>query len=237
MKPTLTLLFGMLAGVGFCQPTPTPADLLDRMRRAYAEARTYRDQGRVTVAYLAGKKPEAPRVKAFSTAFGRDVGVRFAYAETSASGTPHCGVAWSAGPRTRLWQSYRNAVDSTLSPARAFGLLGAPSGSASRRVVGLLLNDPNLSLGWDKTLRNVQLVGQEPVNDRPAYHLSATSGGNILESQVHLWLDAASGLLLRFSERGKVADYEALTTIDFAPILNAELPPGALAFDYQQCVK
>lgn len=237
MKRLLTLGLVLLSGLSFGQTTPTPAELLDRMRNAYAQARTYRDRGSVTVEYLTRKKAETTRRKAFSTAFQRGGTYRFAHAEAGSAGAIQCGVVWSKGPRTLTWLGARNTLDSGRTLVQALTLAGAATGSASRRVSGLLLGDPKISMDWDKSLRNVQLVGQETVNNRLTHHLTATGGQVNLPSQVELWLDAASGLVIRLSERSRVAEFEALTTIDFEPAVNVELTPDLLRFDYQNCLK
>lgn len=230
-------VFALLTGFVQAQPAPTAGELLDRMRKTYAEARTYRDRGSVTVEYLTRKKTDTTRRQVFSTAFQRGGAFRFAHVKPTPTGALLCEVVWASGTRTLAWLGYRKAVDSTRSLVQALVLAGASSGSASRRVSGLLMGDPKISMGWDQTLRNVRLLGQETVNNRTAYHLTATGGQPRLPSQLHLWLDAASGLIVRLAEHSQVAEFEALTTIDFEPDVNVELAPDLLRFDYQNCVK
>jgi hypothetical protein len=237
MKPILTLWLGLLAGAGYGQVAPTPAELLSRMRTTYAEARTYRDRGSMTVQYLTGRKVETPRKKAFSTAFARNGGLRFASIGADEKGALRCEVVVFDGTRTRVWQGQRNAVDSSRSLTSALTVAGASTGSAARRVTGLLLGDPNVSMAWEKNLRKVQLVGPETVNNRATYHLTASGGQVNFPTQLHLWLDAENGLLVRLTERTRVSEFEALTTLDFEPDVNVELPANLLAFDYQNCVK
>ncbi len=227
----------LLPRPGAGQGAPTAADLLLRMQKTYADARTYRDRGKVTVDYITDKKVALPRLKAFSTAFVRGNGLRFAFAEPTPDGAVLCGVVWNQGTRTLAWQGFRNAVDSSHTLPQALSLVGVASGLAPRRTVGLLLGDPKISLNWVKALRNVQVLGQETVGNRATYHLSAVTGESIFESQIHLWLDAASGLLIRLTERSKIAEYEALTTIELEPAIDVELTPDLLRFDYQHCLK
>jgi outer membrane lipoprotein-sorting protein len=237
MMARILFVLALLPSLSRSQTLPTVSELLDRTRKTYAEARSYRDRGRVTVEYLASKKAQPPRRKQFSTAFARGGGLRFAYAEPDDNGQVLCGVAFASGAKALLYQSYRNAVDSSRALGQALKLLGAPTGSAARRVTALLVNDPKIAPNWLNDLRNAQVVDQETVGNRPAYHLSGLEGQSILESQINLWLDAETGLLLRFTERSKVAEYEALTTIEWEPALNTELPAGLLRFDYQNCLK
>lgn len=236
MNYRLPLLLSLLPGWLLAQ-TPTPAELFDRMRRAYAEARTYRDRGSMTVQYLARQKAEPTRKKAFSTAFVRGGPLRFASIGPNSKGVLECEVVWSNGNQTLAWLGYRNAVDSSRSLSMALSMAGASTGSAARRVTGLLVSDEKLSMAWEKGLRNVRLLGQETVNNRTAYHLTAAGGQVKIPTQVHLWLDVASGLLVRLTERSQVAEFEALITLDFEPDVNIELTPDLLRFDYQNCVK
>lgn len=238
MKIIVLLLLMPWAGLGVGLKTdPTPPEILAQLRTAYAQARSYQDEGTVTIQNFTRKQLQRTKTLQFSTRFERGGAFRLAYAPTTPTTPGECSVVWSDGTRRGFWSSQRASVDSTRTLAQMLTVAGAGSGSATRRIPGLLFPDEKKGVGWVNDLRSLRLLGVETRNGHPCYHLSAVGGQRALPIPVQLWIDTTTFLLIRLEERSTVAEFEALITLDYEPRLNPELSRAALGFAYQNCLK
>lgn len=237
MRTSFLLLFAW-AGLGVGLKTdPTPPEILTQFRNAYTQSRSYQDEGTVTIQNFTRKQLQRTKQIRFSTRYERGSAFRLVYAPTTPTTPGECSVMWSDGIRSRFWASYRASVDSSRTLAQLLTLAGAGSGSASRRVPALFFSEEKKGVGWVNELRTFRLLGAETVNGHACYHLSAAGGQRTLPTSVHLWIDTTTFLLIRLEERSAVAEFEALTTLDYEPLLNPELSRAALAFEPQNCLK
>ncbi len=238
MSTVFLLLFVVQAGSGVGLKTdPTPTEILTQFRNAYAQARSYQDEGAVTIQNFTRKQLQRTKKLQFSTRFERGGSFRLAYAPATPTTPGECSVIWSDGTHSRFWASQRAITDSSRTLAQSLLLAGAGSGSVSRRIPALVFPDEKKGVGWVNELRSLRLLGSETINGHACYHLSALGGQRTLPTQVQLWLDITTGLLIRLEERSAIAEFEAVTTLDYEPRLNPELSPSALAFGYQNCLK
>ena len=119
---------------------PTAAQILERMGKAYAGCKTYRDSGAVKTDFI-GADRNFTSEKPFTTAFVRPDKFRYEFKDTKPNGRVSRFIAWKDGKDVRLWwdvQPGEKKHDSLDIPvAMGTGI----SGSSAHTVPALLLPD------------------------------------------------------------------------------------------------
>jgi hypothetical protein len=220
-------------------PAAETGVLLGRVRRVYAEARTYRDAGVVTTTFF---KPDGAVMmvsrKPFTTAFVRPDRFRYEYTEERREGERPSRylVARDAAREVRTWWDVTPGVRTgrDLSLALA-GATGVSSGSANTVPSLLLTGAAERDVGDWTRRRPVERLADAETAGRTCLRFSATIGARpnapASGSVFTYWVDAESLLLRRIESTSTFPDFftEAITT--YEPVLDADVPDAALAFD------
>ncbi|QJD79340.1 hypothetical protein [Spirosoma rhododendri] len=205
---------------GYGQPL-TGQQILDRSIGVYRTATSYQDAGRVTTDfYEAGRsQPRFTTVRSFQTAYYRPTRqFRFHYKTepTRLSITPDEMFVWTDGPKAfRRWTIEKWTVSESL-PMLLAAATGV-SGTASRKIPGLLLTEP-IGAGWGvDSLTNVKLIGDAIENGHPCYRISGVYWNNKV---AFLWIDKQSFLLLRIDEGYSSGKEKTTVSMTYQPVLN-----------------
>ncbi len=217
----------------------SPVKILLAMEKVYAGCTSYRDTGKV-VASIVTDGGRAGGEKPFATAFVRPGRFRFQFTDTGLGGDAAKYIVWSDGNEVLSWWDrqpgvrHPAALDDALTPAAEI------SGGVSVRVPALLLPQ---SLGRGPLLiapqrledaadRGVTCVRIEGNGRKTPYLLP--SGPNrsvqVLDETVTLWIDKATHLLRKVTERRTMETYRSETTTLYTPEVNVDIPAADLAF-------
>jgi hypothetical protein len=221
LSSLLTTYLAITADPSGYGQTLTGQQILDRSISIYRTATSYQDVGRVTTNfYEAGQsQPKFATIRTFQTAYYRPTHqFRFHYkTEPTTFSTPSDEMfVWTESSKAfKRWTIEKWTVDESL-PILLSSATGV-SGTASRKIPGLLLTDP-IGAGWGiDSLTNVKLIGSAVEKGHPCYRISGVYWKNKV---AFLWIDKQSFLLLRIDEGASTGKERTNVTITYQPILN-----------------
>jgi hypothetical protein len=207
--------------------------IFERMVRVYAEAKTYQDQGRLQTGFYKEDQiyPERTQIKQFATAYNRATGqFSFWYENQNESffDLPDKWVIWRQGDIVHQWWTLNESISQKETLADALGSVTGVSGTASRKIPGLLLSEP-IGAGWGiDSLKNVRLMGTDTQSDRSCYRIS---GVFLKKNVATLWIDQRTFLLIRADEEHVSGKETFKTSISYQPAINRPIAEDALTFE------
>jgi hypothetical protein len=229
------------------QPGPTGRQIVERVEKAYADCKTYRDRGTVVAEYTGpdGKKEgggDKPRT--FTTAFRRGVAFRFEFRNPNPLGgeearTGFTKVVWARGDEVKTWPDQDLTADTGKGPRVLFplGVIAGVTEGVSHTVPRLLLLAPQKGGGIlfgekAERLADERVGTADCYRVRLAYEMQGGEGG---ESKVRVvetfWIDRRSDLIRRVRNEGALPDKSrVVTTIDYDPAFDVDLAPADLEF-------
>ncbi|MBI5864772.1 MAG: hypothetical protein HZB38_09735 [Planctomycetes bacterium] len=235
------ILCGLLLAMQSSQPASPPAsqrdtaaasEILKKMRRVYAECKSYQDEG-TTQTVISGDGREFTNNMTFKTRFVRPDRFRFEFRARSHpdSGPWNLYVVWARGDKIQSWWTVRPEVEKHRSLERALaGPTGISSGSAVN-IPGLLMTDMN----WGSGLRQVRAAGpvrDGTINGSSCWQIDVeqpAAAGN----KTTLWIDPKSLLILRIVENATLQEQKlkATTTHDIKAKIDIDVPDSDFDFD------
>jgi outer membrane lipoprotein-sorting protein len=207
--------------------TPEAKDILDRMARAYAECRTYRDSGVVKTVFITtvGKQTRNRRTveKPFTTAFVRPD--RFRYEFTNGDSEDRY-LAWQKGEEVLVWWYAQPQVQKEKSLGLALaGATGVSSGSA--HTVPSMLLPEEVGGRRPEELPGAKRIEDGRFDDADRYRIE----GRYSSGPDTLWIDKKTYLLRRIDQQRSGKDYRTEETTTYAAFLDEAVPDKMLVFD------
>jgi RNA polymerase sigma factor (sigma-70 family) len=206
----------------------TPAEqLMARMVKTYAEARSYQDEGEVVLVFIdpAGRRTQK---KPFTTRFVRPRLFRFEFTERDSFEELKRYVIWSdaAPDRAKAWWTVRPKVEEQ-SLAMCVGAAAGVSSLSSLTVPRLLMPAaiPAQSLA---DLRGPKIEDVEVVDGAPCDRVEGTDPRGNKET---LWIDKASSLVRKVSLTFKIPGGSVESTTTYRPQIGVEIAADAFAFE------
>jgi outer membrane lipoprotein-sorting protein len=206
----------------------TPAQqLMARMVKAYAEARSYQDEGEVVLIFTdpAGRRTQK---KPFATRFVRPGLFRFEFTERDAFEELKRYVIWSdaAPDRAKTWWTVRPKVEEQ-SLAMAVGAAAGVSSLSSLTVPRPLMPAaiPSQSLA---DLRGPKIVDVDVVDGAPCDKVEGTDARGNKET---LWIDKASSLVRKVSLTFEIPGGSVESTTTYRPQIGVEIAADAFTFE------
>lgn len=205
----------------------TALEVLARVRQAYREAGSYRDQGEVATTFLHPARPGPPRttIRPFSTAFVRDGELfHFEYRDQPVKEVEvNAYHVWSDGEAIRSWWTIQPTIKEHRDFAAALSGPFGISGGSALAIPGLLIAElsPMSSL---LRLSTPELSGSEEIDG----HLCVQIEGLRPNGQpAALWIDRDSFLIRRYFARQHVdpSKHPELRTSENAPRVERDLTP------------
>lgn len=211
--------------------TPSAFRLFNQMIAAYESCQSYLDMGRVQTVFLT-KQGRRTVVKPFSTAFVRPDAFRFEFQSRRGEEEWDRYIVWKQGTAVKsLWTMNKQEREfGQLSLALA-GALGVSSRAS--HIIPILLMPDSINSESLKTLKELKLLGEEPVEKRAAYKIE---GQDFRGVTMTVWLDKESQLILKVFQKNKVEpvnggeSFETETTFFYEPQINAKVPAARLEF-------
>ena len=210
--------------------TETVEQVLGRMRRAYAEAKSYEDTGENVQAINPGSDPASARTP-FVTRYVRPDRWYFECGQTVApSMPPNHFVAWrdasSAGGK---WQmNDQPPVAEKRFPAAAAN--GAPLSGRAASLIPELLESARIGKpALIQPERRWKLTGSERVDQADCYALQGVDG---LEDEfdLRLSIDKQTSLIRRYQLQSNRSENPLTNTVTYQPKLNGAIEPAAFRY-------
>lgn len=202
----------------------TGPQILDRVRRVYAECASYRDSGTVRTTFITGMGRRVV-VKRFSTAFVRPARFRFEYSTEGM--LPDHAIVWSDGKEVRTWWGIATGQERPASVSMALAAFTGVSSGSARRIPGLLLTE-SIGAGWDiARLRN---VSRRPDATLGAADCLVIRGEKGEDESVDLWVARSTFVIRRIDEANTFSDFRTEETTTYAPRINAPVSEALLEF-------
>lgn len=207
-------------------PALTGSALYERMRAAYANAKTYSDKGEEQTVYSGFLRRVETRP--FETAFVRGGGFRFEFREQfNRLDDWRKYLIWTDGTTVKRWWAIQPRVEIEKDLSGALGAAAGVSGLTSVLIPGLL--QPELQTGTITKFRSdITLLGSQRVDGRETFRLLITRD---YIPPMTVWIDQRSYLIDRISRRQLLSGgMHVDATIVYRPHLNDPVSPMALAF-------
>ena len=204
----------------------TAEEILSRMKKVYANARTYQDKGLVKVVIRFPEKTHTVK-KPFTTAFIRPDRFRYEYKEIKSLVTTSKFVAYLNGQDLNVYWDLDEGASQIETIGDALAAAAGISAGSARTVPTMLL--PNKS-----RFRNAILFFSSPkravdevIDGVNCYQIE--DPGDYRDLTV--WVDKEEFLLRKMYVEMDLKDSRAETTTTYKPILNGEVTDKMLEFD------
>ena len=199
---------------------PAPKQILDRMRKAYADCKTYRDSGVVKVVVVldtGNHMDERP----FTTAFVRPDQFRFDYKVKNSR-----RLIWSNGKAVHTWQDGEPGIQQPESLQLALAGATGVSGGSAARIPAMLM--PDKLKGWG----GVHISDAKRIKDGKLEKVECfrVEGKNV-DIPISLWIDKKSYLVRRIDEQEKFDNFRTEQTTTYDPIIDEKITDEMLEFD------
>lgn len=205
---------------------PNATEILARVAATYANCRSYYDEGSingVTYGFSNGY---------FRTTFVRPSHLAFEIWRSRDDKDRKPGwVVWKRGDSIKAWVPSMRPGSGSRKEApldTAMEALAAPSAGASLHISPLLV--PNLFRTTDLLtgMSDVRVAGQDKIEGRETFRIEGRLWGG---QEIKLWIDKVQYVILKSSRRVIVGGQHLDSTINFKPILNADIPPERLSLN------
>lgn len=232
-----------IISTGFTCAQTDVQKVFDVMLKTYSEASTYQDFGTVTT-LLETKQNTIKTQLIFRTAYQRSTGqFRFAYLEEKRTRftilDEKCHVSWSDGRSTKSYWTIGNRLSDHQQITESLAAAAGVSGTASRKIPGILLIEP-IRAGWDiRSLNALQMMPNERIKDIDCYHVSGQVMQMNRKIQVDLWIDPKTYLIKKITEEsGPMGDSitKSIHIFEYDAVINIPIPSKYLEFNYQDCL-
>jgi outer membrane lipoprotein-sorting protein len=202
----------------------TAEQLLDRMSKAYANCKSYRDSGVVkTDLFLPqGKTTES---KPFETAFIRPDRFRFEFCK---GGVPKENryLIWSKGKDVQTWWYVKPVINKPDSLSTAVAAATGVSGSSAHTIPAMLM--PSVVQGTRlNDMTGVKRIADAKQNNVDCFRVEGNSG-TIPKT---VWLDKKTFLVLRIDSQPPVPNVRVEDTTTYEPVIDAQISDSLLVFD------
>lgn len=207
-------------------PTLTGSVVYERMRAAYANAKSYVDEG-VEQTIYSGFLAHT-QTRPFETVFVRGGGFHYEFREQfSRLDDWKKYVIWADGISVKRWWTIQPRVEVTQDLAGALGAAAGVSGTTSTHVPGLL--QPELRTGLLAGIRSpIALLGTQRVDGLETFRLQISR--NHLPTMT-VWIDQQSYLIDRIAYGSSLPDGQSVDSmIVYRPQLNGPVRAAALTF-------
>ena len=197
--------------------------ILDRMAKAYAECKSYRDSGVIKSVFLKNTvSPEFTVEYSFDTAFVRPDRFRFEIKDED----DERSLIFVNGQDLRAWWDVEPGIQEPesleIAMSQAIGFTGGDVG----RIPGMLM--PQRLGGWvDLDLIDPQRIEDGELHNIECFRLEYS----FRDEQVTLWIDKQSYLVRRIDERIKDDDVRIERTTTYDPTIDGEITDRMLDFD------
>jgi uncharacterized protein (TIGR03067 family) len=197
--------------------------ILDRMAKAYAQCKSYRDSGVIKSVFLKNTvSPEFTVAYSFTTAFERPDRFRFEIKDEE----DERSLIFVNGQDLRTWWDVEPGIQEPesleIAMSQAIGFTGADVG----RIPGMLM--PQRLGGWV----DLDLIDPKPIKDGELQNIECFRlEYSFRDEQVTLWIDKQSYLVRRIDERIKADDVRIERTTTYDPTIDGKIPDKMLEFD------
>jgi len=207
----------------------SPEQIIAKMTRTYAGARSYEDDGEVTIVFI-GPTGKRTVKRPFLTKFVRPKLYRYEFTERSGDGEDERNryVIWSdaAPERSKTWWTIQPEIkEGPL--ALAIGAGTGISGVSSFTVPNLLMPDtiPGLPLTG---LKDLKPIGEEAVDEAPCDKIE---GKNVRGDTQTVWIDKATSLVRKIFTAYTIPGSAIEQTTTYRPRVNVEIAPKQFEFE------
>jgi len=223
------LLVGSAAWVAVAdeprQDALTAQQVLERMAKAYANCKSYRDSGVVKTVFIEANGQRTVE-KPFTTAFVRPDRFRFEYKERSPDGRESRYLVWRQGKDVQTWWDVTPGIKKADSLGLALAGATGVSGSSAHTVPSLLL--PQEVGGRRLTdMTEVKRIEDAKLGEADCFRLQGMYASNPMT----LWIDKKTYLVRRVDTQNKFDNFRTEGTTTYDPVVDGEITDKMLEFD------
>jgi len=201
---------------------PSAPDILAKVASAYANCRTYSDEGSIEVGY-GGFRPTEMH---FRTAFARPAKFRFELSvNPRANVTQDFYLVWKDGELTNSWVPFGGGQNDVRFDAALIRMAPFSAGS-SILIPQLLLPDLFRTEELIHLISDLQVAGEEKVGDYRAWRIE----GTVLGQQITLWIDKNQYAIVKVFRQVVIGSHTQKSTAKYKPLFNGNIPQQNLAF-------
>jgi hypothetical protein len=205
---------------------PSAEAIISRVAKTYADARSYSDEGEVTLVFT-DATTQRTQGKPFSTRFVRPRLFRFEFTERDFFNQPKHYVIWSdaAPDRTKTWWTIKPNIEEHPLDL-AVGAAAGVSSRSSHTIPRLLM--PGVVQGQSLIdLKGLRLAGEDIVDGALCDKIEGTTPRGDLET---VWIDETTNLVRKVAGTIKIPGATVEQTTVYRPRLNIEIAPKEFDF-------
>jgi outer membrane lipoprotein-sorting protein len=203
----------------------TAEQLLDRMSKAYANCKSYRDSGVVKTVFIQANGKRTVN-KPFETAFVRPDRFRFEYRARKGDEEDYRHLIWSNGKDVLTWWDIRPGIEKPTSLGMALAAATGVSSGSAHTIPALLMPDRFPGRGLTSM---TELKRRE---DAKHFNLDCFRvEGTFANNTQTLWLDKETFLIRRIDSPKTFPTFSTETTTTYDPVIDGEITDQMLTFD------
>jgi hypothetical protein len=212
------------------EPAASASQILARVNATYAQARSYRDEGRVATVLVNQKNEKQTVERPFATAFERPNRFRFEFVENPDSpDILQRFVVWTErGPEaaSRWWtlrpQVQTGRLDLWLAGGKTL------SGGSTLAIPQLLFPGLSNKMPRITDLKQPMRLADETIDGAVCYVVQEP--GPTPDESVTLWIGQADALVRQVTHRSRNGEFRVEDTMSFHPRLNVPIPAELTRF-------
>ena len=199
---------------------PSPKQILDRMAKAYADCKSYRDSGVVTTVFVKNTVKRTVE-RPFTTAFVRPDLFRFEYKDNNRR-----YLISANGQNVQVWWDVKPGIQKPESLQLAVGGATGVSGGSAARIPAMLM--PGKLKGWGGVhISDAKLIKDGKLENVECFRLE----GQYADNPITLWIEKKSYLVRRIDEQRKFDDFRTEQTTTYDPNIDGKITDKMLEFD------
>ncbi|HEX4826089.1 MAG TPA: DUF2092 domain-containing protein [Candidatus Polarisedimenticolaceae bacterium] len=204
---------------------PAARDILSRVQKTYADARSYEDDGTIAITYTLHERTVLTTSKTFSTAYERPGRFRFI-----CQGDPRQQderyLIWRDGEKMGHWSSRQPifVTDQSFNYAVTLAARPAISDRASHTVASLLMPTEVFGYGLD-TMTELKRLDDGTLDGDVCYRIEGEAPG----IDRIIWVAQSTQLIRRIEERSHNSQTETERITTYHPVLGGDVEETRLA--------
>jgi hypothetical protein len=204
----------------------SPQEIVNKMMATYETCTSYIDEGQVSILFM-DKYGNHTLITPFSTAFVRPSEFRFKFkTQDEENKWNHYIISMQENNVKAFW-SINPDMSTPPNLNAALGRASAISRGSSITVPSMRMSEVDVYKQFTK-LEQLQLVGEEPLNDKIAYKIEGIDPWN---HKMSIWIDKETLLLIKIFETNQTSQFATESTTTYKPMVNVKVAEEKLAFD------
>ena len=207
---------------------PKLAEILNRMAKAYATCKTYRDTGTARSVTTRGDKKPFVSESRFTTVFVRPQKLRYEVRHVRWDKREECVILWRSGQDVKAWldgyqpQERQPSITAAVSASQGIFTDAYPYVPAQ-----LFIEEGLVGMNFTMMLKDAIRLEDAPLEDHLCYRMEVKHGPSLFT----VWVDQKTFAVRQLTTVGTGRDRKYEHTVIFHPVLDGEVTEKDLEYN------